>query len=328
MGPTGLSAALAGLGLNDHPRLLVGTETSDDAGVYLLTEDLALVNTVDFITPAVDDPYVFGQIAAANSLSDIWAMGGEPLTAMNLVMFPVKKLDLGVLREILRGAHDKVKEAGAVVVGGHSVEDEEPKFGLSVTGQVHPAKIWRNSTAQEGDALVLTKPLGSGVLLNATRGDQFSYARLLEEVIPALTTLNGPAKVLAQGFEIHGATDVTGFGILGHGLEMAAGTGLTLVFEHRRLPFFSGALEMYQKGVTTRSNKDNRKLLDHKLKLHKSLTEAQTELLFDPQTSGGLLFALPQAQAATLVTALKAAGLAWADQVGHFQPGPVGIEVI
>ena len=316
------------MGLDGHPNVLVGTSTSDDAGVYQLNDTLALVNTVDFITPAVDDPYVFGQIAAANSLSDIWAMGGEPLTALNLVMFPAKKLDLGVLKDILQGGADIVKSAGAVIIGGHSVEDDEPKYGLSVTGQVAPHHIWRNCTAQAGDSLVLTKPLGSGVLLNAVRGNKFPYTELLKEVIPSLISLNQKAKQIASQFEIHSATDVTGFGLLGHGLEMAKGAGLTLVFDYQNLPFFSGALEMYKTGVTTRSNKDNRALSARFLQIEANLSPAAQELLFDPQTSGGLLFALPQEQAGALVQALQKQGMTHAARVGSFCNGPSTLKVI
>ena len=287
-----------------------------------------LVATVDFITPAVDDPYQFGQIAAANSLSDVYAMGGEPMTALNLVMFPAKKLDLSVLKDILQGGADKVHEAGAVVLGGHSIEDEEPKFGLSVCGLVDPNKIWRNSTAQAGDALVLTKRTGSGVLLNAARGDKFSYQDLAKEVIPSLTRLNQTAKRAAQAFEIHAATDVTGFGILGHGLEMAQGAGLRLVLDYSGIPFFSGALEMYKKGVTTRSNGENRKLAQPHLFLRRQLTTDQEELLFDPQTSGGLLFALPETQAPALIKALHKAGDEASCLVGHFEAGEPGIDLI
>lgn len=319
---------MSGLGSTTHPQLLVGTETSDDAGVYLLNDGLALVNTVDFITPAVDDPFVFGQIAAANSLSDIYAMGGVPLTAMNLVMFPAKKLSLSVLKEILKGGAEKVGEAGAVVIGGHSVEDEEPKYGLSVTGKVHPQEIWRNSGAQAGDALILTKPLGSGVLLNAVRGNKFSYKNLLEQVIPSLIKLNSHAAQAARGLQVHAATDVTGFGILGHGLEMAKGAGLTLELNHARLPFYDGALKMYQKGITTRSNQDNRKLMKGFLELAQKLDSAEEERLFDPQTSGGLLLSVPETSEPMLLKALAQAGVEDAVCIGHFREGTPKVRVV
>lgn len=319
---------LSGLGLDDHPQILVGSSTSDDAGVYLMNDQLALVTTVDFITPAVDDPYVFGQIAAANSLSDIWAMGGEPLTALNLVMFPSKKLDLGVLKEILKGGADKVKESGAVTIGGHSVEDDEPKYGLSVTGHVSPDKVWKNCTGQAGDRLVLTKPIGSGVLLNAVRADKFPYQTLLDQVIPSMVALNQTAKQVASQFEIHSATDVTGFGICGHGLEMARGAGLSLQLEFDQLPLYPGSLEMYQKGITTGSNQDNRKLCAPWLNWQRDLDPARQELLFDPQTSGGLMFALKEADADALVAALNQAGIAEATQIGQFVAGQPAVELI
>jgi len=319
---------LSGLGLDDHPQILVGSSTSDDAGVYLMNDQLALVTTVDFITPAVDDPYVFGQIAAANSLSDIWAMGGEPLTALNLVMFPSKKLDLGVLKEILKGGADKVKESGAVTIGGHSVEDDEPKYGLSVTGHVSPDKVWKNCTAQAGDRLVLTKPIGSGVLLNAVRADKFPYQTLLDQVIPSMVALSQTAKQVASQFEIHSATDVTGFGICGHGLEMARGAGLSLQLEFDQLPLYPGSLEMYQKGITTGSNQDNRKLCAPWLNWQRDLDPARQELLFDPQTSGGLMFALKEADADALVAALNQAGIAEATQIGQFVAGQPAVELI
>jgi len=328
LGPTGLSEVLSGLGLDDHPQVLVGSSTSDDAGVYLMNDHLALVTTVDFITPAVDDPYVFGQIAAANSLSDIWAMGGEPLTALNLVMFPAKKLDLGVLKEILRGGSDKVKESGAVTIGGHSVEDDEPKYGLSVTGQVSPDRIWKNCTARPGDRLVITKPIGSGVLLNAVRADKYSYETLLEQVVPSMVMLNQKAKQVASNFTIHSATDVTGFGLCGHGLEMARGAGLSLHLNFDQLPIYAGALEMYKKGVTTGSNKDNRALCEPWLQWKKDLSSTQQNLLFDPQTSGGLMFALPEDQAVALVVALNQSGIVDAALIGEFVAGDPGVVLI
>ncbi len=301
----------------------------DDAGVYLLNEGLGLVNTVDFITPPVDDPYWFGQIAAANSLSDVYCMNGEPVTAMNLVMFPAKVLDLGVLQEILRGGFDKIKEAGACLVGGHSVEDDEPKYGLSVSGRVTPKQIWRNSGAQTGDALILTKPLGTGVLFNAVRGGKFPYGQLEKEVLPVIGSLNKAAREAAQGFEIHACTDVTGFGILGHGLEMAQGAQRNLSFDFTALPWFDGVLEMYKKRQTTGSNKANRKMLEGKLQIQAPLSRAEEEMLFDPQTSGGLLFALPALEAPQLLQRLQASGMTTACRVGEVtEEGAASIQVL
>lgn len=306
----------------------MGYETSDDAAVYRLTDEIAMINTVDFITPPVDDPYWFGQVSAANSISDVYSMGGVPLTALNLVMFPAKHLDLGYLREILRGGHDKVVEAGACLVGGHTVDDEEPKYGLCVNGRVHPDRIITNAAARPGDALILTKPLGSGVLFNAVRSGKFPYPRLEQEVLPSLAALNGPAMATALQFELHACTDITGFGILGHLLEMAMGSNTCFLLRYSDLPFYNGALEMYGKGESTGSNKPNRALVArHTLEMRTSLSRAAEELLYDPQTSGGLVLAVPQRQAAELVAALRAAGVAAAVRIGSVSDGPAGIVV-
>ena len=288
--------------------MLVGFETSDDAAVYRLTDEIAVISTADYITPPVDDPYWFGQIAAANSLSDVYAMGGRPLTALNLVMFPSKKLDMGVLKEILRGGSDKVKEAGASLAGGHSVDDNEPKYGLAVTGCVHPDSVLTNKGCRAGDALILTKPLGTGVLFNAGRSGKLPYSEL-EALLPQVAALNGQAMEVALNFEVHACTDITGFGILGHSLEMAKGSGLQIDLIFDRLLFYPNALQMYQKGETTGSNPPNRKLADGFWETAKKLSAEEEELLFDPQTSGGLLISVPSAQSDDLLTALKKAGV-------------------
>ncbi len=298
------------------PNLLVGYDTSDDAAVYRLSDEIALISTVDFITPPVDEPYWFGQIAAANSLSDIYAMGGRPLLALNLVMFPSKQLDMGFLKEILRGGYDKVVEAGASMAGGHSVDDNEPKYGLSVTGVVHPGRILTNTGVKEGDALILTKPLGSGVLFNANRSKKLPW-RELEQILPALAALNGKALEVALKYEVHACTDVTGFAIMGHTLEMARGSGVEITLSYGHLPFYPNALEMYRKGETTGSNADNRRLAEGFFKLGRSLTREQEELLFDPQTSGGLLISVPSSQAEDLIRELKVAGIEAASRVGE-----------
>jgi len=298
----------------------VGYETSDDAAVYRLTPEIAFISTVDYITPPVDDPYWFGQIAAANSLSDVYAMGGKPLTALNLVMFPSKQLDMGLLKEILRGGNDKIKEAGAAMAGGHSVDDNEPKFGLAVTGCVHPDRILTNRGCRTGDALILTKPLGTGVLFNAGRSGKLPYPDL-EAVLPLVAALNAKAIETASNFEIHACTDITGFGILGHALEMAKGSGVQIELDYNRLPFYPNALEMYQQGETTGSNQANRKLADGFWKMVHSRSVEEEELLFDPQTSGGLLLSLPAAQADDLSAALKEAGVDTAARVGQVVGG-------
>ena len=276
--------------------------------MYRLSSNIAVISTVDYITPPVDDPYWFGQIAAANSLSDIYAMGGKPITALNLVMFPTKKLDIGFLRDILRGGNDKVIEAGASLAGGHSVDDNEPKYGLAVTGIVHPDKILTNSGAKEGDVLILTKPLGSGVLFNASRSKKLPYSEL-EAILPQIAALNKATIEIAVNFDIHACTDVTGFGIVGHILELAKGSGSQINLSYKDIPFYPNALEMYMKGETTGSNKANRKLSEGFLKIDKRLSEKEEELLFDPQTSGGLLLSLPDFQSDELINQLKKQGI-------------------
>jgi len=271
---------------------------------------------VDFITPPVDDPYWFGQIAAANALSDVYAMGGKPLTALNLVMFPTKKLDSSILREILRGGCDKVSQAGASIAGGHSVDDNEPKYGLAVTGAVHPDRILTNCGAEEGDVLILTKPIGTGVLFNACRSKKLPW-RDLEVVLPEVASLNKKAIEIALNFSIHACTDITGFGIIGHSLEMAKGSKVQINLLYNKLPFYPNALDMYRRGETTGSNRANRKLAEGFFKKTRELSREEEELLFDPQTSGGLLFSISSTEAGQLIAELKNAGIQIADRVGE-----------
>jgi len=277
---------------------------------------MAVISTVDFITPPVDDPVWFGRIAAANSLSDIYAMGGRPLTALNLVMFPARKLGTELLRGILQGGHEKVSEAGASLAGGHSVEDEEPKYGLAVTGVVSPDRVLRNTGARPGDHLILTKPLGTGVLFNARRARKLPWAEL-ERILPEVAALNGRALEIALRYDIHACTDVTGFGILGHSLEMAQGSGLRVELSYSALPFYPNALEMYERGETTGSNRANRELVQGVLAIEAKMTSRQQELLFDPQTSGGLLLSVPPDQAEDLVVELHTGGVASARKIGQ-----------
>jgi selenide,water dikinase len=316
------------LGFQRNSNLLVGIETSDDAAVYRLSDELAMINTVDFITPPVDDPYWFGQIAAANSISDIYSMGGKPLTALNLVMFPTKNLDMGILKEVLRGGNDKVIEAGACLAGGHSVDDNEPKYGLCVNGIVHPDRIITNAGAKPGDALILTKPLGSGVLFNAVRAGKFSMDELERTILPMIASLNGLAMEKALQYDLHACTDVTGFGILGHLLEVAAGSGVHAVLNYAAIPFYPGAHDMYKKGETTGSNKANRTLVArYPLLVEQTLSRYQEELLYDPQTSGGLLLSLPKDQAQKLLRDLHSVGIDVAAKVGEIVEGAVGITI-
>jgi selenide,water dikinase len=298
----------------------VGFETSDDAAVYRVAPDLAVISTVDFITPPVDDPVWFGRIAAANALSDVYAMGGRPIVALNLVMFPSKELDMGLLKDMLTGGFEKVQEAGAALAGGHSVDDLEPKYGLAVTGIVHPDRVLTNANAKPGDALVLTKPLGTGVLFNACRSKKLPF-RELEPLLPKIAALNKAAIEKALAFEVHSCTDITGFGVLGHALEMAKGSGVRIQLAYDKLPFLPHALEMYRKGETTGSNKSNRTIADGFWEKERQLDRHAEELLFDPQTSGGLLFAVPASQAGELVRNLKLAGVEDAVVVGEVADG-------
>lgn len=312
----------------DDPELLVGIETADDAAVYRMSDEIAMINTVDFITPPVDDPYWFGQISAANSISDVYSMGGKPLTALNVVMFPSKQLDMGILKDILRGGYDKVVEAGACLVGGHTVDDEEPKYGLCVNGIVHPEKVITNAGSRPGDALILTKPLGSGVLFNAVRSGKMSFKEIEKEVLPTLAALNDIAMETALGFDLHACTDITGFGILGHLLEVAHGSDARVLLNYKDLPFYSGALEMYQKGETTGSNKPNREMVaKHILDMQAALSSAEEELLYDPQTSGGLLLSLPKSQADEMLLILQQKGVREATCIGLVVDEPIGITV-
>jgi selenide, water dikinase len=309
------------------PNLLVGFESSDDAAVYRLTDELALVSTVDFITPPVDDPVWFGRIAAANSLSDVYAMGGRPLTALNLIMFPAKKLGTTLLREILKGGHEKVTEAGACLAGGHSVEDEEPKYGLAVTGVVSPGRILKNTGVRPGDALILTKPLGTGVLFNACRARKLPWPEL-EAILPEVAALNQTAVEVALRYQVNGCTDITGFGILGHSLEMAKGSGVRINLRFDALPLYPNALEMYRKGETTGSNKANQLLVRDDLTLARQLNPSETEILFDPQTSGGLLISLPAEEADRLVDELRSEGVRNAQIIGEAVEGAPSLHIV
>ena len=281
--------------------LLVGTETSDDAAVYKISEELAVIQTVDFFTPVTDDPYLFGQIAAANALSDVYAMGGEPKLALNLAAFP-NCLNTEILGEILKGGADKVMEAGAILAGGHTISDNEPKYGLCVTGFVHPKKMWKNCGAEPGDLLVLTKPLGSGILSTAEKGGIIREAEHLEAA-KTMTTLNKYATELAKEFQVHCCTDITGFGLAGHAMEMAKGSKKTFVIYAEKLPVLSGAREYAEMGLIPAGAYRNREFLEKDMESR--ISGWREDLLFDPQTSGGLLLAMPPEDAAGLMGRLS-----------------------
>lgn len=285
-------------------RLIVGLETSDDAAVYKISDDMAIIQTLDFFTPVVDDPYTFGQIAATNSLSDIYAMGGEPKLAMNIVCFP-DCLNPSVLTEILRGGHDKVIEAGAILVGGHSVSDDEPKYGLSVTGFVHPDKVLSNSKAKPGDVLILTKPLGLGIINTAIKGelaDEKSY----DEAVKVMTTLNKFGKdAIDKVGGVNSITDITGFGLLGHALEMAEGSSVTMKIYHRNVPIISKAIEYAKMGLVPAGTYSNERFIGDKVYFANDVPTEYRDILYDPQTSGGLLISVEREKSEKLLKTLE-----------------------
>ena len=303
----------------EHPDLIVGTETSDDAGVFRLRPDLAIVNTVDFFTPIVDDPYTFGQIAAANALSDIYAMGAEPTTALNIVAFPKGKLDLSVLGDIIRGGAERARAAGAVVLGGHSIIDNELKYGMAVTGVVHPDRVIRNVGIQAGDALILTKRLGTGIVSTALKRRKASAASV-RAAVASMIELNKAASAAMRRFPVHACSDVTGYGLLGHAFEMASGSGVTVVLEARTMPLLPGARRLAGQGYLTGGCRRNRDYLKDKIAIDRTVSSQLTEIALDPQTSGGLLIALPQSDAPALLDDLHANGVEAATIVGHAVP--------
>ena len=292
MGPADLSRALAPLPRQEDARLIVGRETFDDAGVFVLSDDLALVQTVDFFAPIVDDPYEFGRIAATNALSDVYAMGGEPLTALNIVGFPTSRLPIDVLTEILRGGQDAVREAGAVLVGGHTVVDEEPKYGLAVTGRADPRRLLTNANARPGDALVLTKPLGTGMLTTAAKQGEVAPADY-RALVDSMCRLNNTASHAALAVGASCATDVTGFGLLGHASHIARASSVTIRIEVARVPVLGGARAAAERGVSTGGGKRNAEYLSE-LVDWAAVDDATRAVLVDPQTSGGLLVAVPE----------------------------------
>ena len=284
---------------------MVGFDTSDDACVYRVTDEIAAIHTVDFFTPIVDDPFWFGQIAAANALSDVYAMGGRPAVAMNLLCVP-NCLSQETVRKILEGGHQKAVEAGCVIAGGHTIQDNEPKYGLCVTGYVHPDKVLRNVGARPGDALVLTKPLGTGVLTTAAKADLLEPEQY-DRLVRSMAQLNAKAaEAMLQCREIHACTDVTGFGLLGHADEMASGSGVTIRIYSRRLPLLPGALELAEMGIIPAGAYRNRDYVMPRLSVGENVPQARLDLISDPQTSGGLLIALPMEEAGALVDALRA----------------------
>lgn len=322
-----MAHVLRQLQLPRNESVLVGAETSDDAGVYQLSSDLALVQTLDFFPPLVDDPYDFGRIAATNALSDVYAMGGEPLTAMNIVGFPDKELEAEVLLDILRGGSDVCRAAGVVVLGGHSVRDQEVKFGLSVTGRIHPRKIWANVGARPGDRLVLTKPIGSGVLTTAAKQGRIP-PDALAEVVEVMTTLNRGAAIAARDVSVHACTDITGFGLLGHAAEMSANGACTVAIDSVAVPLMRNVIEMAREGVLTRVHRSTEAHLGTHLRVASTVENALKGVLLDAQTSGGLLLAVPESDVDHLLARLQAERAPCAAVVGRVEsPSDVWVDL-
>jgi selenide,water dikinase len=300
-----------------HPNLIVGMEHSEDAGVYKLRDDLAVIQTVDFFTPIVDDPYLFGQIAVVNALSDVYAMGGKPVTAMNILCFPVRTLDIAILRAILRGGLDKMHEAEVLLVGGHSVEDDEPKYGLSVMGLIHPDKVLLNHGARQGDKIILTKPLGTGIVSTAMKMRE-APARLVDMAVKSMTTLNRKAaELIAATANIHACTDVTGFGLLGHACEMMEGEAVGMVIHARSVPFFPGIRDLVETGLIPAGLYRNRDFRAPQIEIAPECPPWLIDILFDPQTAGGLLIAVAAEEANGLLARMHEAGLAEAAVIGE-----------
>jgi len=321
MGPGDLSRALAALPVIVDPRLLVGRETFDDAGVFRLSDDLALVQTVDFFAPIVDDPFDFGQIAAANALSDVYAMGGQPLTALNIVAFPTNELPLDILTGILAGGQDKVHEAGAVIVGGHTVVDTELKYGLAVTGRAHPDFLLTNAGAQPGDQLVLTKPIGNGILATAGKRGALS-PEAQRAMLAAMKMLNGAASRAALAVGSRCATDITGFGLLGHMSHIARASNVTLRVDLDAIPIFTGVREAVRAGFVTDGAKRNAEYVHDFARWEKG-TEEDRAILHDPQTSGGLLVCVSRSRVANYLSRVEGSTV-----VGEvIERGEVAIEV-
>jgi selenide,water dikinase len=283
----------------ESDRLLVGLDTSDDAAVYKLNDDTALIQTLDFFTPVVDDPYVFGQIAAANSLSDVYAMGGKPILALNIVCFPTC-LSMDILAEILKGGSDKVKEAGALLVGGHTVDDNEPKYGLSVTGTVNPDKVLSNSNAKPGDILILTKPIGVGILNTAIKADMLDEP-IQKKAIDAMISLNDIAAEGMAMTKVNSCTDITGFGFLGHAFEMAKGSDVSIIIDSEAVPVIEGAIENAQMGLVPAGAYRNEAFIGDNVKYENDIPVYMKDILFDPQTSGGLLISIEKEKADILL---------------------------
>lgn len=301
--------------------VIIGLDRVDDAGVYKISDDLALIQTVDFFTPIVDDPYWFGQIAAANALSDVYAMGGTPKTAMNLVAFPARDMDLSILRRIIQGGIDKLAEAGTVLIGGHSIEDRELKYGLSVTGFVHPARVLAKKSLKPGDRLILTKPLGTGIINTAIKAGMAS-ANLTETATRLMAALNRDAAAIMPRFDVSAGTDVTGFGLIGHLAEMVSGSGMGARIFSDLVPVIPETPGFASMGLIPAGAYKNREFRETMVDIAETVARHRQDILFDPQTSGGLLISVNGRHAGELVSALKEAGVDDAAQIGEVFNSP------
>ena len=313
IGPHILERVLKAVTPVTNEYVLADMTGADDAGVYKISDRLALVQTLDFFTPVVNDPTLFGKIAAANALSDVYAMGGTPLTAMNIVGFPVPLVEQGVLTDVLNGAASIVSESGAVIVGGHSIENKEPIFGMSITGQVNPNEIWKNKGARVGDVLVLTKCIGTGIMNNALKADLFPTGTA--QAVASMSTLNRVAAEVAHNFTIHACTDVTGFSLMGHSVEMASASNVTIHIKAYDILLFDDVIDAARMGLVPAASYGNRKAITD-VQVDKILDSVWTDILFDPQTSGGLLFSVPAAEGPDLVKASHDVGVEGATIVG------------
>jgi selenide,water dikinase len=298
-------------------------ERAEDAGIYKLTADLAIIQSVDFFTPVVDDPYDFGRIAVTNSLSDVYAMGGRPLTALNIVCFPQEKMDISVLREVLRGGLDQMRAAGVILLGGHTVDDPELKYGLAVTGTIHPDRVIHNNGARPGDLLILTKPLGTGIISTAIKGNAAS-AEATAAITKSMTTLNRKASELMLAAGVNACKDISGFGLLGHAAEMIEGTGVGMVIEAAAVPVFPAARDYAEMGMIPGGLHRNRDFRKDIIDIARSVPQYLQDILFDPQTSGGLLIAAPQQKAARLLEKMHQEGVTEAAIIGEVVGEPKG----
>lgn len=323
IGPADLSQVLRSLPPTvQNPNLLVGLDTSDDAGVYKLNDETAIVQTVDFFTPIVDDPYSFGQVAAANAISDVYAMGGTPITALNIVAFPISTLDKSILAEILRGAGDKLSEAGVSLVGGHSIDDKEPKFGLAVTGVVHPDKVRTNTGAKPGDKLILTKPIGVGIYSSSIKRDLLTEEEI-DRVTKVMTTLNKTASETMANYDVHACTDVTGFGLLGHASEMAQGSDVEIHIMKDQVPVLPRVKELGESGAVPGGTKNNFDHVKDIITFPETMDQMDKWILCDAVTSGGLFISVANDDADALLAELQEKGVG-AKIIGEVADGKNG----